>query len=147
MVYIIGSNLESQNGAASADIVEMVEAGVDTSKANVVLYTGGAASWATNISNSCNSVYELTESGFSLAAKTEGPVNMGEASTLGDFLNFAYENYPAKHYGLICWDHGAGPVIGYGMDELYAGDGLSLAETEEAMKLSPFDKRNKLQFA
>jgi hypothetical protein len=35
-------------------------------------------------------------------------VNMGEASTLVDFVTWAVENYPANHYVLILSDHGMG---------------------------------------
>ena len=42
MVYMTGSNLESSLGAASADIAEMEDSGIDYSESNVILYTGGS---------------------------------------------------------------------------------------------------------
>ena len=42
MVYIVGSNLESRLGAATSDIEEMRDAGLDFERANLLLYTGGS---------------------------------------------------------------------------------------------------------
>lgn len=44
MLYMIGSDLESQNASASYDILEMLESDIDLSSHNVVLYSGGCAS-------------------------------------------------------------------------------------------------------
>ena len=46
--------------------------------------------------------------------------------TLADFVNFSTEYFPAQHYGLVLWDHGAGPLWGYGSDELFDNDSLLL---------------------
>ncbi len=35
-------------------------------------------------------------------------INSGTKKALRDFLNFAFENYPAKHYAVIVWSHGMG---------------------------------------
>ena len=35
-------------------------------------------------------------------------VNMGDPQVLADFLAWGINNYPANHYALILWDHGAG---------------------------------------
>ncbi|PLX76140.1 MAG: hypothetical protein C0614_10370 [Desulfuromonas sp.] len=37
-----------------------------------------------------------------------GNVNMGHPNTLRDFIQWGTANYPAKHYALVIWDHGAG---------------------------------------
>lgn len=34
--------------------------------------------------------------------------NSGDPDVLSDFLKWVKENYPAKHYALILWDHGSG---------------------------------------
>ena len=55
--------------------------------------------------------------------------NMGDADTLMVFVNYGVQSYPANHYGLILWNHGGGPVGGYGSDSShFDGDGLSLEE-------------------
>lgn len=37
-----------------------------------------------------------------------GEKNMGDPATLNQFVNWCISNYPAEHYFLILWDHGAG---------------------------------------
>lgn len=37
-----------------------------------------------------------------------GNVNMGDPETLKKFIEWGMEKYPAKHYALVLWDHGAG---------------------------------------
>ncbi len=37
-----------------------------------------------------------------------GNVDMGSAAALTDFIEWAAYAYPADHYALILWDHGAG---------------------------------------
>jgi hypothetical protein len=37
-----------------------------------------------------------------------GEVNMGDANTLKDFIQWAMAEYPAQQYALILWDHGDG---------------------------------------
>lgn len=146
MVYLVGSNLESgtnlpQGGAATADLLEMFDSGVDLSKTNVVIYTGGSLSWQVNIPSDKNVVWELTadpEGFIEPVAATDRAIPMGNAETLAGFLDFAYENYPAKHYGLICWDHGCGPLGGYGNDELFGNDPLYMWELEQGFAQSHF---------
>ncbi len=147
MVYMVGSNLESQGGAASRDLVEMLNSGLDPANCNVLIYTGGSSAWQCGIPSSCNVVWSLKNdmSDVQVEAATDAPVNTGDPATLVDFLNFGYENFPAEHYGLIMWDHGGGPLGGFGSDELFQGDGLNLYELQLAMEASPF-AREKLDF-
>ena len=37
-----------------------------------------------------------------------GNSDMGDPSTLKDFIAWGMKKYPAKHYALVLWDHGAG---------------------------------------
>lgn len=147
MIYMVGSDLESNHGLASTDIMEMLGSGIDMSKCNVVIYTGGSYSWDIGIPADVNSVFAINAYGNDLdyVAATSSALNMGDPSTFLDFLNFAYDSYPAEHYGLICWDHGGGSIYGYGSDLLYQGDSLLLMEMESAFEASPF-KNHKLDF-
>ena len=65
-----------------------------------------------------------------------GEVNMSEAATLSDFIIWGVDNYPANHYGLVLWDHGAG-WFGIAYDDTApdtAGrDRLTLPELEMAL--------------
>lgn len=70
---------------------------------------------------------------------------MADASTLKNFLTWGCEFAPADRYGLILWNHGAGPLMGMCLDELYPDEEtgmntLSLNELEEALKGSSFAK-------
>ena len=46
---------------------------------------------------------------------------------LRTFVDYCVDNYPAKKYDMILWDHGYGP-LGYGSDEMNS----DLGEYEEA---------------
>ena len=45
MVYLVGSNLESEFGSATADMVEMVNSGFDFQYKNLLVMAGGAKTW------------------------------------------------------------------------------------------------------
>lgn len=149
MVYITGSDLESNGGAATGDITEMMRSGFDTEKVNIILCTGGAKTWLGRFPNDKICFYrvagrrpELLES-FDLAS-------MGDPSTLSSFLNYSYEHFPAEQYALILWDHGGGPMNGVCFDELFskdnAHDSLDLTELRTALTDSPFSSENPLEW-
>lgn len=147
MVYIIGSNLESRLGAATDDIDEMRDAGLDYSKTNLLVYTGGSRRWVSSIPNDTNNVLDLSEdTKTQIKAQTSKSANMGDFQTLAEFINYSTQNYPAEHYGLILWDHGGGPLWGYGSDELFGNDCLVFKELRDAMENTDFGPDNKLDF-
>jgi len=67
-----------------------------------------------------------------LSASAED-LNMGDANTLANFIEFGLSNYPADRNALIFWDHGAG-WPGMGPDEFAGGnpveDTLDLSEIQ-----------------
>lgn len=133
LIYMVGSDLESQHGSASLDLQEMQEAMPNTEKNHIVIYTGGASDWQmSGLSAEENTILELTEDGFS-KKESMNAENMGEAETLRSFLSYGLEHYQSDQYGLILWDHGAGPVFGFGVDENYE-DILTLSEMQTALK-------------
>ncbi len=151
MIYMCGSNLESESQFASIDFREMMSSGVDTSKVNVLVYTGGAETWYCDIPNNCNTIQHLEQSPsgslqMRTVDKSSSLNNMGDSATLSGFLSYSEKNYPADRYGLVCWNHGAGPNIGFGMDELFLGDNLTLAELKKALDDSPFHGGKKLDW-
>ena len=138
MIYMVGSDLEAKGGKATADMEEIEKSGIDLSKNHVVIFTGGSPKWHNdNVTKEVHHLLELTKDGFA-QAETQPASSMGEAETLSDFLNYAYESYPAEKYALVMWDHGNGPVIGYGKDMLYDDDSLTLSEMKTALDASPF---------
>lgn len=42
---------------------------------------------------------------------------MSDPDTLKAFINYCETNYPAEKYDLILWNHGGGPVGGFGVDD------------------------------
>ncbi len=146
MVYLVGSNLESEFGAATADLLEMLNSGMDFEHKNLLVLTGGAKSWksGTGVSADELGIYLLNKRGLNRVSRSAA-ASMGKPETLSSFLEFCYTNYPAESYGLILWDHGSGPMAGYGLDELYQ-DNLSVSELVKALEDSPFGPDNPLEF-
>lgn len=143
MLYMVGSDLESEIGLATVDLDSIDYDKVDNENINIVLIAGGSKEWHNDyIAEDETSIYELTEDGFK-KVKKQRTKNMGSASTLSDFLNYAYENYPANNFDLIFWNHG-GAIHGSESDKIY-GDNLSLEDMEKAFEDSPFKENNKLE--
>lgn len=147
MIYMVGSDLEAKGGAGTNDLDEMVKSGVDLSKTNVLVYAGGSKKWHNDkvSSKTEHSLLKLTKSGFKRET-TMLDASMGDSESLSGFLNYAYKNFPADNFSLILWDHGDGPLIGYGKDMLHDNDSLTLAEMSTALKASPFGKKKKLSW-
>lgn len=142
MIYMVGSNLESNAGIATADLNSIDPSKIDLNKTNILLYTGGTESWQNYIKNDENAIYLLKENGFEKIESYE-KYNMGSEDTLASFLNYSYDNYKAKNYNLILYDHG-GAIDGAIYDD-FTDDNLSLLEFENALEKSPFNEKNKLQ--
>jgi len=145
MIYMIGSNLESNYAAATLDLLELERAGIDYEKSNVLIGTGGTNRWFSDIPSDRNCILDMSEKKEQrIVSVSEESRDMGEAQTFADFINYCHENYPAEHTMLICWDHGGGPIAGYGYDELFEGDALLLSEMTEAMEMTPYADRESL---
>ncbi len=146
LIYMVGSDLEARSGAGSDDLKEIENSGVDLNRANVLVYAGGTPKWHNEIASSeSNTILQLKDNGFEKVSTTKLS-NMGEADTLLEFLDYAYKNYPSKSFSLIMWDHGNGPVIGYGKDMLFDNDSLTLNEMKNALERSAFKDDNKFEW-
>ncbi|WP_029201749.1 clostripain-related cysteine peptidase [Oribacterium sp. NK2B42] len=133
MVYMIGSDLESMGGSATADIKEMLAA-QKSGNLNIVLQTGGASAWESELTGKDNTCRRFVLNGEEPELLEDlGIVNMSEPASLTDFINFAAEKYPADRCGLILWDHGAGTLMGYGMDENFEDVMLEIGELKQAL--------------
>ncbi len=133
MLYMCGTDLESQGGMASRDLLEMVKGGIPKN-GNVTLYvqTGGTKRWqASGLENRSSQRWTVSKGGVQLVENV-GRADMGDQSTLTDFLQSGMSQYPADRYGLIFWDHGAGPVGGICFDEI-TSDYLDMAEIYSAL--------------
>jgi len=139
LVYMVGSDLESKNGAGTNDLVEMTQVG-STSAVNLIVETGGASQWQNTLVSSA-SVQRWRVASGDLESKSDlGNLNMGDPATLQDFITWGVANYPADKYVLILWDHGSGAIgtsstgVAFGSDENHGGDGLSLPELQQALQ-------------
>lgn len=132
MIYMCGSNLESEYGAATSDLEEILSAGFDTNRVHVLIMTGGSASWEMGFDPEQLSVMEVGKRGLKTIWTGE-TANMGDSSSLKQLLDIANDKYPFCPKALILWDHGGGPMNGVCYDELYKPDTLSIAEIAEAL--------------
>ena len=67
-----------------------------------------------------------------------GELNMGDPQTLVDFANWAANNYPAKKYLLVIWNHGGGfrslnLAKDIAWDDTSGGDKITMSELEDAL--------------
>ena len=130
-VYLCGSDLESDGGAASSDIEEAFAAR-GSGQVKVVYQTGGSYFWYQNINENRVQRYLLEDGDLTLVDE-KPEANMGAASTLADFLSWGVANYPSERMGLILWDHGSGSSNGVCFDEQYDYDSLTLGELDHAL--------------
>lgn len=136
LVYLCGSDLESEDGMASWNLEEMCDAPA-SDKVNVVIETGGADSWERDdIDPSVLQRFALQDG--ELVLQDELPsASMGEADTLADFLTWGAETYPAEQTAVILWDHGGANAEGVCYDERYDWDPLTREELTEAFSEAP----------
>lgn len=129
LIYMSGSDLESEDGSATADIQEMLRANVPADgPLTVLVQTGGSEKWQLNdYPDKKNCLYRISSDGYPLL-ETLGKRNMGDPDTLSEFLEYGRENYPADRYILVLWGHGDGPTGGVCFDALYDDDSLMLDE-------------------
>ena len=140
--YLCGSDLETNWGAATYDLMELMEVQLPEN-VNVIIQTGGSAAWQNEYMDP-SKVQRWLFNNEGLFLIEEHPLaNMGEAQTLYDFLYFANQNYPADKVAVTFWNHGGGSVSGAAFDELHQNDSLNLAEMYQAFNaVWPADTAN-----
>jgi hypothetical protein len=112
MVYIVGSDLQTNFNAAINDIVEMWGQG-STGNINIIIATGGSKSEGWQTVN-----YHRVIQGNLETWKNVGQYSMADPNVLTDFVFESMSNFPAEHYALTLWNHGSG-IGGYGHDEIH----------------------------
>ena len=146
MMYVSGSNLESDGGAATGDMKELLSIANQPDDVNILYQTGGTTKWqsmsgyisgATSISASRSQRWEVQNQKIVLKDNTLGQQNMASATTLENYIKWGVSNYPAQKYAVIFWDHG-GAMQGCCIDDNYGDywtyDFLTNAETNSALK-------------
>ncbi|MDR0839311.1 MAG: hypothetical protein LBN99_06670 [Oscillospiraceae bacterium] len=133
LIYMNGSDLESDTAAGTRDLKELARSGVDTERVNVVVFTGGADRWHSKNIPSGECMISALDGGKIKNVAAVGLRDMGDAGTLAAFLKFGLEYYPAEKTSLVLWDHGGGSIAGYGADEKFNMSTLTLLELEYAL--------------
>lgn len=133
MVYLCGTDLESNFGAATNDILEMCAADINDN-VNILLYTGGTSEWQNNlISPDTNQIWQVRHEELVCIEEDLGARPMTDPATLSDFVRYCGEQYPANRNVLILWDHGGGALYGYGIDENFGDDSMQINEIDSAL--------------
>jgi len=130
-VYICGSNLESDDGFASVNMQEMIDASA-SSGVRFVVETGGATAWQNDASPNELDRFEIV-GGTSTIVDRQPQASMGDSQTLADFLRWGLTTYPSAHTGLVFWDHGGGSITGVCFDDNYDGQSLTLRAIDDAL--------------
>ncbi len=143
MIYMCGSDLESENGLATSDLDEILSVSNKPSNVNIIIETGGAKSWESKYSISANYLerWEVKNSKLNKVASLT-KASMGKPSTFQSFMEWGLTNYPADRTGVILWNHG-GALDGVCYDENYR-DYLENYETESV--LSSLNLSSKLEW-
>ncbi len=134
MVYMIGSDLESQSGMATSDLNEMLYGGLNNEKLNVIVETGGCRRWRNSVIQAKKlQRWSLTSQGMKLLEESKSSP-MTDEDELTDFIQFCKKEAPADRYMLIFWDHGGGSLSGFGYDETYPNDSMNIGEIAAGLK-------------
>ncbi len=135
MIYMNGSDLETKAGEATTDLSEMIDSGIGNN-VNVIIQTMGTKRWQDyDISSKTSQIYSIHDGELELVKDGMGQLDCTQSSTLSDFIDFGKKNYPADRYMLIFWNHGGGPVYGFGYDEWQEDmESLTLDEIQKALR-------------
>jgi len=140
-IYMVGSDLESESGAGTTDLLDLVSGfSAQPEDCLVVVGYGGANTdgWR---GMRIASIAELEQDAADGVIGNDGcfieedpEANMGDPATLAGFLAYVngIEGYDQRY--LILWDHGSG-YEGFGCDEVH-DDMLTLAEMKSAFSQS-----------
>ena len=96
MIYVCGSNLESDGGSASADIQEILDSGFNTDEVSVLIMTGGSSYWSMGYDPAQICISEVGRRGMRVVWRSEA-MNMGESETLTQLLSFGTARRTMSH--------------------------------------------------
>ena len=154
-VYMVGSDLESGDMAGTSDLFEMIEGKKNLSSDNleIIIAFGGAAkpgwegmkiaTFDQIIEDSKDKIFGNLKGGYLYNAPG---AHMGDENTLTFYLKFLNEHHTGyQSTFLVLWNHGAS-YFGYGNDENFNGDGLTLKEIDHAFAENHKKKFNLIGF-
>ena len=135
LVYMCGTDLESQTGFASIAFDWMDDEDI-TDEVNVIVETGGTVYWnnedpyfngdavqSLDIPTDMLGRYQIKQ-GEIIDLGSSDLQSMGSSETLAEFISWGVEEYPADHYMFVMWNHGyAEPYGNMEHDEIFFDDG------------------------
>lgn len=128
--YLCGTDLESEMGAASADLKELQQVDLPAN-VKVLIQTGGTETWHNNtVDEGVIGRYLYDKDGLHELEKA-ADADMGNKDTLAAFLRYGRDNFTADHRVFVFWDHGGGSAAGVCKDER-TGNTLSLNDIRDA---------------
>ena len=139
MLYLCGTDLETEAGMASNNLKGIASTS-PVPEVNLIVETGGTKAWhaeelGMDIDPSKLERWSYTDQGFEKVGEAE-LTSMGAQGTLQDFLTWTMDNFPAKKYQLILWDHGGASLYGVVFDELFNDSSLQLFDIAGALEAS-----------
>lgn len=132
MLYLCGSDLESNDGTCSDNLKEVLDADFGD-RVNVLVLTGGSSRWDMDGIDPDILEYWHVEDGKLISDRKLEAASMGDPDTLSAFISWGAAACPAEKYGLILWDHGGGSLTGICWDENSDDDNLTLPELTSAL--------------
>ena len=134
MVYMCGTDLETNYGMGTSDLNEMAYA-AHSDKVNIIVETGGTKRWKNSVvSSNTNQIWRVSDRSLQKLEGNLGRKPMTDAATLAEFIQYCSKNYPANRYILIMWDHGGGSYAGYGYDEVYPNGSMTVDRIAAGLK-------------
>lgn len=131
LFYCIGSDLETQAGLASLDLLEIASSDLGD-QVKVVAEVGGSQNWQASALTGQTVQRFILQDGMIKDREDVGTISMVNPRTLTDFISWGTRTYPADRYGIILWDHGGGTVSGFGKDEMFPDESMRVSELQEA---------------
>lgn len=115
-LYMCGTDLESEGGAATNDLAELTE-NLPPEGVTFVIQTGCAKKWHNDeVKRKEIDRFVYDKDGLRRLDKLPD-ADMASPDTLASFLKFAQDKFEADHRILIMWNHGGGTVGGACYDE------------------------------
>lgn len=133
LVYMCATDLESEQGSATEDLIEMQEATEACSNLRFVIEADGTKEWQNDLCKNNQKQRIVVEKGYADIVESGKSTNMGSSDTLTNFLAWGLENYPSEYMVLDFWNHGGGSISGVCFDENYDMDSLSLDEIDKSL--------------
>ncbi len=103
MVYMAGDNNLAE--AAIEDIEEMMKVG-SSAEVNIVVQVDLSPIYVPQVEGRVHRLFIKKDNFEDFPLETN--LDSADPQVLRDFIEWAVANYPAEHYALVLWDHGAG---------------------------------------